>query len=420
MRPGQGLIRTLCLFAMTAGLAAAEPPKELTLQDCYRMALKQSEEVAIRAELIAETEGRFQQALSGILPKVSFSSVDKRQDGNGGSAFTRRSLPERKFTFSQPLFSGFKEFAAMWGAKAEKHQREQLKARAEQLLLVDVSDAYHLVLEQREEIRILDAVRATLRDRTRELEAREKIGRSRPAELVAVQAQMYRVEAEWETAQSSEAVAVQLLEFLIGLDAVGELAGPGPALPAPGPEEEYLAKAAARPDVKAAEQAMEISRLQLKVAHAKFFPTVDATGNYYVDRSGAAKEVKWDASLNVNVPIFQGGAAVGASKEAESGVRQAELLLQQTRRRAAQEVRDSYVQYDSAVARARALTKALEATEESFQMESQEYRLNLVSNLEVLNTVQILQDARRELIHALYEAHRFYWKLKASAGETLP
>ena len=384
------------------------------------MALKESEEISLRQELVVETEAHFQQSLSGVLPKVSFSSVDKRQDGSGESAFTRKYLPERKFTFNQPLFSGFKEFAAMRGAKAERHQRERLKARAEQILLVDVSDAYHLVLEQREEIRILDAVRATLRDRTRELEAREKIGRSRPAELVAVQAQMYRVEAEWETAQSSEAVAVQLLEFLTGLDAVGDLAEPGSALPAPGPEEVYLTKAAVRPDVKAAEQAAEISRLQLKVARAKFFPTVDATGNYYVDRSGAAKDVQWDASLNVNVPIFQGGAALGASKEAESGVRQAEIFLQQARRKATQEARDAYVQYDSAVARARTLTKALEAAEESFQMESQEYRLNLVNNLEVLSTVQILQDARRDLSRALYEAHRFYWKLKASSGETLP
>ena len=397
----------------------ADEPKVLTLKDCYQLALKQSEEISLRQELITETEGRFMQSLSGVLPKVSFSSVDKRQDGAGDSAFTRKRLPERKFTFSQPLFSGFKEFAAMRGAKVEKHQREQLKARAEQLLLVDVSDAYHILLEQREDLQVLDSIRKTLRDRLNELESREKLGRSRSSELVAAQAQMYRVEAEWELAQSRETVATQLLEFLTGLDAVDDLAKPSPTLPASGSEEAYLTKADVRPDVKAAEQAVEISRLIVKVARAKFFPTVGVDGNYYVERSGAAQDVTWDASLKVDVPIFQGGGAVGATKEAESGVRQAEILLQQARRRAVREIRDAYMQYDFAVAHTRALTKALEATEESYQLQAQEYRLNLVSNLEVLSTLQTLQDARRELIHALYDAHRFYWKLKASAGETL-
>ena len=390
--------------------------KGLTLKDCYQLALKQSEEISLRQELITETEARFQQSLSGILPRVSFSSVDKRQDGAGDSPFTRKYLPERKFVFSQPLFSGFKEFAAMRGAKVEKRQREQLKVRAEQLLLVDVSDAYHILLEQREDLRVLDSIRQTLRDRLKELEGREKLGRSRSSELVAAQAQLYRVEAEWELAQSREVVASQLLEFLTGLDAVGDLAGPGPALPVAGSREAYLAKAVARPDVKAAEQAVEIARLQVKVARAKFFPTVGADGNYYVDRSGSAKEVAWDASLKVDVPIFQGGSAAGASKEAESGARQAEILLSQARRKAAREIRDAYVQYDTALARARALTKALEATEESYQLQVEEYRRNLVSNLEVLATVQTLQDARRELIHVLYEAHRFYWRLRVTAG----
>ena len=413
------MLFSISLSLLLHSSAGAEPLKPLTLEDCYRMALNQSEEVAVRAELIVETEGRFQQALSGVLPKISFSSVDKRQDGDGGSAFTRRSVPERKFAFSQPLFSGFKEFAAMRGSKSEKHLREQEKARAEQLLLVDVSDAFHLLLQQRREIVVLDAIRQTLRDRIRELEDREKIGRSRASERVAVQAQIYRVEAEWEQAQTREQVSSQLLKFLTGLDAIAELADPGPELPAPAPEEAYRSKSPTRPDVLAAEQSAVIARLKLKVARAKFFPTVGLDGNYYVERSGAAQDVKWDASLNVDVPLFQGGGAVGAGKEAESGIRQAELKLQQVRRVADQEIRDAYAEYGGALAHARALTKALEATEESYQMQVQEYRLNLVSNLEILSTLQTLQDARRDLTSALYDAHRLYWKLRATAGESI-
>jgi len=395
---------------------SAEPTRTLSLSDCYRMALKQSEEVAMRAELITETEGRFQQAMSGILPRLSFSSTDKRQDGNGGSAFTLRHLPERKFVFSQPLFAGFKEFAAMRGVKAQKRKREQEKARAEQLLLVDISDAFHLLLEERQDLLVLDSVRQVLRERIRELEDRERIGRSRSSEVVTARAQLYRVEAEWESAQSRVTISEQLLEFLTGLDAIGDLADPGPVLPPAAPETDYLTKAAARPDVKAAEEAAEFARQQKGVARAQYLPTVGVDGNYYLERAGVSKDVTWDAALKVDVPIFQGGQAAGANREAASVARQAELRLKQLRRTAQREVRDAYADYDSARLRLNALLKALDATEESYQLQAQEYRLSLVSNLEVLNTLQILQDSRREVIHAQQEARRLYWKLKASAG----
>ena len=407
------------LILLTAKPAVAETLKPLTLADCCAMALKQSEEVALRGELITETEGRVKQALSGVLPNLSFSSTDKRQDGSGNSSFTLKNVPERKFTLSQPLFSGFKEFAALKGSRMERRQREFEKTRAEQILFLDVSDAFHLLLELRKDLEAIDSIRDTLRSRIQELQDREKLGRSRGSEVVAAQAQLYRVEAEWERSQSRAAVAEQLLEFLTGLNAVGELADPGPNLPAADPEEQLLAKSQDRPDVKASEQGVDIAQQQVRVAKAKFFPTVNAEGNYYVDRAGAAEDVKWDASLKVFVPIFQGGAATGATEEASSVLRQTEILLRQNRRRAAQDVRSAYTEYGSALAQTRALIKALEATEESTQYQAKEYRLNLVNNLEVLAGLQTLQNARREVIHALYEARRLYWKLKVSAGESL-
>ncbi len=408
------------LFSPAQAGAADPDPQMLTIADCYRLALQRSEEIAVRQELITETEGRFLKSLSAVLPKLSFSSVDKRQDGSGDSAFTRRSLPERKFTFSQPLFSGFKEFAAMEGSKSEKRLRQQEKRRAEQLLLVDVSDAFHLLLEQREDLQVLDSIRQTLRERIQELEGRERIGRSRPSELVAARAQLYRVEAEWEEGQTREQIASQLLQFLTGLAPIGDLADPGAALPALPPQENLVAGADLRPDVQAAEISSEIARQEFRVARAKFYPTVTTEGNYFVERSGAAKEVAWDASLKVDVPIFQGGSALGAAKEAESRLRQARIRIEQARRQTAQEIRDAHSEYDGALARVRALTKALEAQEENYQLQVEEYRRSLVSNLEVLRTLGELQDARRDLIAALYQAHRLYWKLRVAAGETIP
>ena len=132
------LILALLLLVSAVPLAQADDPVPLTLDEAYRLALSRSEEIAIRRELIKEAEGRFVQAISGALPRASFQLSEKRQDGSGSSAFTLKEVPERKFVFSQPLFSGFKEFAAIAGSRSERTQRRHEQARAQHLLHTDV------------------------------------------------------------------------------------------------------------------------------------------------------------------------------------------------------------------------------------------------------------------------------------------
>lgn len=392
------------------------PASPLTLQDCYALALKRSETIAIDQQVIKETEGRFLQALSAALPRASFQSSDKRQDGSGSSAFTLRYVPQRQFVFSQPLFSGFKEFAAMAGSRAERRQRIQEKVRAEQLLFVDVADAFYLLLEQREDRGTLEATRIALVDRLDELHERQRVGRSRATEVVTAEAQLRRVEAQLEQAHSSEEVSQHLLEFLTGLDHTDALADPDMALPALETEETYLAKAERRPDLRASEEAWHVAEKAVRVAQGGLFPTASLDGNYYIDRVGVSADVKWDAALMVDVPIFQGGQAVGAIREAAAKAREAKLRYTQQQRSVALDIRDAYARADSSLAITKAFQKALEAAEESYRLEAEDYRLNLVSNLEALQTLQALQDARRDSIHGRYDAKRRYWQLRVAAG----
>ena len=402
-----------------AATSFAADPTPLTLADCYALALKRSETIATHAELIAEAEGRFLQSVSGVLPRASFVSSDKRQDGSGSSAFTLKEVPERRFAFSQPIFSGFKEFAAMAGSRAERRQRREEKVRAEQLLLVDVADAFHFVLERREDLQALEATRLALIERLDELKERERLGRSRQSEVASAEARLRRVEAEMELIRSDEVVSRQLLEFLTGLDRVDAITDPDPSLPPLEDEEASIAATAARPDVRAAEDVWRVAEKEVAIARAKFWPSVSAEGNYYIERAGAAEDVTWDATLKVDVPLFQGGQAVGATREAAARARQAKLRLTEQQRRAALDAKDSYTRLKAAQARTRALEKALQASEESYRLQVEDYRLNLVNNLEVLEALQLLQDARRDFIHATHEAKRLYWQLRVATGRAL-
>ncbi|MBI4227780.1 MAG: TolC family protein, partial [Candidatus Omnitrophica bacterium] len=304
MGPGplwtQGARPLLIWLLVAAAPALADAPAPLTLADCYRLALKQSETLAIHQELITEAEAHFDQALSGLLPRLSFVSSDKRQDGTGSTAFTLRHVPERKFTLSQPLFAGFKEFAAMRGAKAERAQRQLETAHAEQLLLVDVANAFYLLLELQDDLGALAMIQEALTARLDDLTAREQIGRSRASEVVSAKAALRRVEAEGHEVRRQHIVARHLMEFLTGIEPLGALVDAEPALPTVQPESAYLAKAVGQPAVQATEQAARVAKEAVTVAGADRWPTVDLDGNYYVERVGNAKDVAWDATLEVD------------------------------------------------------------------------------------------------------------------------
>lgn len=389
----------------------------LTLADCYALALKRSETIAIQRELIKQTEGQFLQALSGALPDVSFELSQKRQDDAGGSA--RRSTPERKFVFTQPLFSGFKEFAAMAGSRAQRRQREHEQSRAEQRLFVDVSDSFHFLLQRREDLGVLETTRAALTARMEELASREQLGRSRPSEVVSAMARLRRVEAQIELAHSDEATAAHLLEFLTGRAPIASVIDPEPALPPLDPEEAYASRADRRPDVRAAEEAWQVAKKAVLASQADFWPGVDLESHYYTKRVGASQGIDWDVLLTVDVPLFQGGQVAGEFKEKRSQARQAQLALEEAKRKAVLEISNVYADLQGAIARDAALRKALEASEENYRLQVEDYRLSLVNNLDVLQTLQELEDARRDAIGARHEMKRLYWQLRVAVGETL-
>lgn len=390
-------------------------PEALTLEACYRLALTRSETIAIQQEAIREAEGRFTQAFSGVLPRASFSLSERRQDSGSSSA---ERVPERKFVLTQPLFSGFKEFAAMVGTRAERRQRRHEKTRAEQLLLVDVSDAFYLLRQQREDLGALELTRSVLLGRMDELTERERLGRSRPSEVASAAAQLRRIEAEIERVRGLEISARQLLEFLTGLERIEAIADDA-ALPVLDHEGVYLSAAASRPDVRAAEEAARAAGAEVRVAQGDFWPDIDVESNYYTKRAGTSADVDWDVLLTVDVPLFQGGQVAGAVRETKAQARAAELAMERTRRAALLDIRDAYAQLHTALERHAALSKALAAAEENYRFQADDYTRSLVSNLDVLQALQNLQDARRDVLGAEYDAKRLYWQLKTAVGESL-
>lgn len=307
----------------------------------------------------------------------------------------------------------------MAGSRAERRQRVQHQRRAEQLLFLDVSEAFYLLRQQREELYILEMTRTTLLARIDELEARERLGRSRPSEISSAEAQLRRVEAELEQVRGREATARQLLEFLTGREPIEGIVDLAPDRPSVDPVAASLERVKRRSDVAAVLEATHIAKEERVIARSKFFPTVNLEGNYYVERAGAAEEVAWDVVLKAEVPLFQGGEAVGGVKEAKSRERQVRLALEKIQREARLDIRNAYAELGAALARYQAFLQALEAAEENYRLQAADYRISLVNNLDVLQALEALEETQRNVIQARVEVKRRYWRLRVATGETL-
>lgn len=398
------------------------PIEPLTLTDCYELALQQSELIAINTDLIKEAEARFLQALSIMMPYISFQSTDLQEEtpNIGGTFGTLKStkFSERQFQIKQTIFSGFKAIAAMKGSGLEKMQRKDEKLRAEQLLLVDVANAFYLYLELLDDYRALYRIKAALKDRIKELRFRESLGRSRQTEVVNAKTQLYTVESNLKLVRNQQVLSRQLLEFLIGRP-VSKLSDSYPVPDTLLPEEYYVAKFENRPDLRAADYARKFAKAQLDVINSDFLPTVSWQGNFYTQRTAFDKGTDWDVMLKMDIPIFSGTETLGKSKEYKLKAHESELLYERLRRKAPYDIKDAYVKFATALAVHDDLRSAYTTAKLNYYLQRKDYRRSLVSNLDVLAAIQTLQDSQRSYIHALYEAKRLYWQLRVSTGESI-
>lgn len=401
----------------------------LSLEDCYRLALETYETVGIQEEAIERAKAAMFTAASQALPEIDYvitreSMETQKEYPNNYASTTARgvfadpNILQRKFTISQPLFQGLRSVGAIAGAGSYKKEQTENWIRTKELLYRDVAIAFHGVLRYQKELKIIRDVHELLRQRIKELEEREKIGRSRPSEVATATTGLKSLEADLASAKGSLATFQYLLEYFIGMPLEGY------ALKDNSPEDlsskslgEYLKRAADRPDVKAAEQSVKTARSAILVAQSGFWPTINLDHSQYTRREGALANVDWDLLFTINVPLFSGGATIGQVKDSVSVLKQKKLSLSLAKRQAELEIKQSYESWRYSHEQFRSLTEAVASAEENYKLQSEEYRRSLVNNLDVLTALQSLNQSRRNANQAFYQAKNDEARFRVALGD---
>lgn len=411
-----------------ASAPGSGPVEPLSLNRCYELALAMSEDDRIRASELAIAQARYRQAVGGLFPELGLfldKTYDDRRDENRVGQTNDGLTQSGQQVFENPLragvnlrwpiFAGFRSYPQARAGEFDTRRLKLERQRFRELLYQDVADVYFQVLQYETSNKILRDQQRALQARIAELRRRVNIGRSRRGELLAARSDSADNLVEIEENQALLRASQELLAFLTGLPAtLLQLAKPT-GLPDAGQLEAYLQTTGERKDFLAAAQNMRAERELLKSAQGDHLPEVTLEGNYFLNQKPDTGR-DWNIMLRIELPLFQGGTVQARVAESEARIQSSRLDLQRIRRTADFETRMSYNDFVSAVARVVLLRESLRLARATYQIQLRDYRLGIVTNLEVLDALRRFHLARLNLARTELLAHTNQIRLHVAAG----
>jgi outer membrane protein len=176
------------------------------------------------------------------------------------------------------------------------------------------------------------------------------------------------------------------------------------------------------PQLALAQAGSELAEKEVTRNRAGHLPTVDLVANYSSNSAnGSSFGVGSDTTsktvgVQLNIPLYQGGAVNSRSREAQANSDRAKQELENARRNVALQTRQAYLGVVSGIAQVKALQQALASSVSVLEASKLGQEVGVRTNLDVLNAQQQLYSTRRDLYQAEYNYLLSQLRLKAAVG----
>lgn len=404
------------LFILSLSFFSAQAA--VSLKDAFQSARGHMESLKRSEALIEAAEDRKTQARGYLLPTIRGVGYDTRIDRpkmtGVNNAFTLTRQYSAAIRLEQPLLRGGIVGAYQY-AKEDLLLSEFQKNATDLNLYQLVIGSYYNLMMARIDVENLKELYRLSEKRVKELRTRTNVGRSRKGELVQAEAQLLTAQTQLQQGKITLTQNEQSFAYYTGLKAT-DLAQLSLLPKDPGAAPELIEKLHSRPDIQAAYQQVKLRDRQVSIAKGAHFPSLDLVGNYYFDRTGILQTSKWDASLQVNVPIFEGGRTQASVREAVENKRASELEAHQTVRAAERDLMILYQNYLETLTQLDTMKDALKKAEEGYKLNERDYSYGQATNLDVLQSLNLFIETKRSYDSLQVGAHMFYKNLEASTG----
>lgn len=432
------MVKRLLLIALGAACGGVLSPASADdLLQVYRDALANDPVLAsARANWVA-TQENVPQARAGLLPAVGLAANATEDDfyasiHSDPSQRVRERFPQLAYTVSasQPLYRP-QNSIALSQAKSQVDQSDYVLSSAQQDLIVRVTQAYFDVLLARFNIELTESQKAAVSENLAQAKRNFEVGTATITDTNDAQAKFDQIVAQEIAARTDLDNKYAALRAIIGrlpsdLKRFG--AKFETRLPEPNALDPWIEQALSQNlQVRIAQSNFDIATLEVDKQKAGHYPTVDLVASINQGYAGgsasssSASSVAFDSRLaqigvQLNVPLYEGGAIQSRVRQAIANQDRARQDLEAARRNAQLLAQTSFSGVTSGVAQVKAFQQALASAQVSYDSNKLGLEVGVRTNLDVLNQQQQVFQTQFNLAQAFYNFLVNQLKLKQAVG----
>jgi len=379
---------------------------------------------AAQSAYLAEQQGE-SLAFAGLLPSlnadVSAGRTNSNSDLNRDDSYKTLNYA---LSLTQPLFN-----LSSWHDVSSSEQNtlraQAVYLSAQQNLILNVASAYFDVLRGQENLRSDQSQEAAVKRQYEQAKEQFDVG------LIAI-TDVHEAKASYDSSQTSRirsegnlTIAVETLSRITG-QFTSELHTLKASFPVAVDDktsaEQWVESAFNHNlDIKIADYNLKTLEAQLQVNRAQHLPTLDLRASYNTSKltnSHARNDAPEESaiSLNLNIPLYSGGATQAGVRQTRFLIEQAKHQLTSAQRQARIEARTEYINIKTNVQTVESLQQNIVSRESALEATREGYKVGTRNIVEVLDAERSYFTALKDYANARFDFVESNLRIRRSAG----
>ena len=437
--PAQKLKLGIAAAFMIFGSTSAFAQQQVSLQEAIKQALQNKAEAKKAALQVKKAQYKIAEARAGALPQISATAgvtynpiiQESLLEFGGERLIARMGQPwvsQAVVTLNQAIF----DQRVFTGLKAAKSTREFYVLNAQlsnEQIIENVATAYYQVFVQEENLKTLNVSYANTEKVRNVIKSLVDNGLAKGIDLDRTNVQLTNISANRQQLVNAVELSKNSLKFYMGvpIDKPIELEAksiePRPELIAGNVNLEE------RTEVKVLNKNRELLQYNLKATEAYLYPTVGLQANYgwagmgknFPLTNGLNNGVLWSdysaIGLNINIPIFTGGATKSKIQQAEIDIQDLDLDIENTQLSLNLEYKNAIENMENSIINIENMKGNVELAEKVQKDTQSNYQYGLATLTEVLDSENALTDAKQNYTTSLLDYKQAEIKLIKAKGE---
>ena len=414
------ILLVFVLLCATRGGANAD-----TITDALSAAYLSNPDLKAAGEALNVTNEQRPQALAGWLPTIQITQGATQQNysppGRFGPGYRLRDTPT-SVQIVQPITRGGSEFARLRAAEDNIRAQRAALLSAEQTVLFNAASAYLSLWANTKILQYRTVNRDALRHLVSAIEQLVAVGDRTLADQALAQARLAQADANVDLARTAVDQARAVYLQVIGT-VPGSLATPRSLSGMPPRLQDMVSVAQlSNPSVVSAYYADKAAAEQVKVQIGALLPSLSVQANttqdrYDYDPSGRnGLYTTANMTLQLTVPLYQGGAEYSAVRAAKKTELQLRYQLDSARTQAISTVQQTWAQREGNQAALSGLTTQVRAMTVAVDQYQRELAAGLRTILEVVDGYQDQVNAQIQLVQTQQSRIQNDYALLQSVG----